>query len=738
MSNRQKLTLASYVRPGTIIGQAYNPQSVNLGSFPRVPTFIGKGVPYLIAENLQLVRGFLHHQKLEFTSNAPFQANLPFEANGSQLPSGNFEVKLYNSNGVAIDPRYWKFTKSSPTVAGYDLVQVFSRNYTPSDTYYIDYQSTDSTVVDQLPISGLRSVNLTGDNRFEDFYKNDLDVNMVTTVEQPVPVTQVGAGSIRVNADSDYQSWTKNFSLAIENSVIIPTPTLASNITYNAGGGGEGRFPSVVLNSATSYEGVAPAAYFLTVSGVAEVTATTNPTALTSLTVGDTFLVPSAALGAWAGYSGLRATLLNAPGGTSGAYTYQAGDWLFDYTTFDLTVVKYASDAANPQVAGSVAVTTIAVPLFGSTKKLSAGDGIYVDISTLSDFANGDWFKISAAMFDIHNVQMSWFNDDYQSESGLVTVKTGDVMPVSLHNGILLDFGQASKLDYNLEVGAASVSSADIYWTKMIVPAVNVVSSVPGTWTGDGLIISPKAVATGPFVGKEGYFATYLGGLQSDVANWHFEPGFGGRVTATTTVNENLELIDGLRIDVTLANLVEGDCYVVSAISTTTRPQINLARTLGIQSGIQMSSGIDYTGTIPGDDFLGGVLTDFRIGDSWTLRAINHDALSWNFTRVTTDTFTPSNIYYDAVGLVTGVPRSYYLTLNHVPTGLTTLGTMSKVSGSGNVNDITLNSASAFTGKAPDTYRFSQARPALPSPGSVTMVRPAASMLDPPTYCTRH
>jgi hypothetical protein len=34
MSNRQKLTLASYVRPGTIIGQAYNPQSVNIGSFP--------------------------------------------------------------------------------------------------------------------------------------------------------------------------------------------------------------------------------------------------------------------------------------------------------------------------------------------------------------------------------------------------------------------------------------------------------------------------------------------------------------------------------------------------------------------------------------------------------------------------------------------------------------------------------------------------------------------------------
>lgn len=162
-------------------------------------------------------------------------------------------------------------------------------------------------------------------------------------------------------------------------------------------------------------------------------------------------------------------------------------------------------------------------------------------------------------------------------------------------------------------------------------------------------------------------------------------------------------------MDVTLVNLSAGDTYSITAIAGNpgNPVKLNLARLVGAQSGLSLSAGQVYTGTIPGSAFQSGLLDSFVIGDSWTIQAVNTDSLDWSFTRTATDVFTPSDIYYDAVGLVTGVPRSYYLTLSHVPTGVTGLGNLSKVSGSGsNSTAIALNSLTSFAGKAPDTYSF--------------------------------
>jgi hypothetical protein len=255
-----------------------------------------------------------------------------------------------------------------------------------------------------------------------------------------------------------------------------------------------------------------------------------------------------------------------------------------------------------------------------------------------------------------------------------------------------------------------SSTSVDLVWYKMVVASNHIVSTNPGTATaGDKFIVDPNATATGAFAGKEGYQATYVSGMVSSAASWSFEAGYAGRVTVPAASNSNVALVDGIEVDVTLINLAAADSYSITAIAGNPgyAPKLNLARLVGAQSGLSLSGGQVYTGTIPGSAFQSGLLDSFVIGDSWTIQAVNTDSLNWNFTRTTTDSFTPSDIYYDAVGLVTGVPRSYYLTLSHVPTGVTALGSMSKASGSGaNATAIALNSQTAFTGKAPDTYSF--------------------------------
>lgn len=702
MPNRQKLTLASYTRPGTIIGQAYNPTGVNLGVFPRIPTFIGKGVPYLVAQNLQIVRAFINREKLIFSQSAPFQATLAHKSNGSQLPSGSSEVKLYNGSGVVVDPRYWKFTKSSPSVTGYDQVQVFSRDYNAQDTYYIDYQSIDNSVKDQLPVSGLRSVRYIGDNRFEDFYKDGVDVAMFTTIGQPVPSVQVGQGTIHVHGSSDYKSWNKNYTLTVENFQTVTTPTIASAFVKTTG---TGAATSLALNATTSFTGVAPDVYQFSFLHVATTTVVTDPTTLGALSVGDAFLVPSAATGAWAGQAGKRAVLQSTPGGVSGAWTFAGGDWMFDTNIFDIQVKKGAGF--------STAVTTVSIPLNGSTAGIVIGDGIVLNLTNPSTFSNTDVYTLASTNEIVDNVELSWYNDDYQSSSGFLNVKSGDVLPIALDAGIMLDLGKASQLVYKVVVASDPVpssTSADLIWYKMLVAQSNIVSTNPVTASvGDKFIVDPNAVATGAFVGMEGQLATYVAGLVSSANSWTFTPGYAGRVTVPVAFNSNVVLVDGIEVDVTLINLSAGDSYSITAIAGNPgyAPKLNLARLVGAQSGLSLSGGQVYTGTIPGSAFQSGILDSFVIGDSWTIQAVNTDSLDWNFTRTAIDSFTPSDIYYDAVGLVTGVPRSYYLTLSHIPTGRTALGTLSKVAGTGvNADAITLNGLTTFTGKAPDTYTF--------------------------------
>lgn len=263
VTTRPKLTMTTYQKPGTYVGQLYLPKPINLGAFPRVVTFIGKGVPFIIAENLEIVRSFVYREKLTFSQASPFVAVLSHPSNGSQRPSGNAVVRLYNSQDQEIDARYWKFTKSSST-SGYDQVQVFSVDYDPNATYYLDYQSTDVTVPDVLPVTGLRQVRLCGDRRYEDFYKDSVDFQMLTEIQVPVKVSGNGTGTVAITTGATYLAQDRTYTLTVESNQSISMPTLGA---VTAGGSNTGT-GSIAIASTTAYTGAAPLTYTLTVANL--------------------------------------------------------------------------------------------------------------------------------------------------------------------------------------------------------------------------------------------------------------------------------------------------------------------------------------------------------------------------------------------------------------------------------------------------------------------------------------
>lgn len=431
MANRQTLALTRYVRPSTIIGKVYNPKVVNTGMFPRIPTYIGKGVPYLVAENLELIRAFIRRERLTFPASAPFEAGLANPSTGSQLPKGLTEIQVYNSRDEVVEAKGWKFVKSSPT-GPYDTVQILTDYYNPSDTYYIDYQSTDADVYDYLPIAGLRSIKFVGDREFEDVYKAGQDFEMVTSISTPAAnADNTGTGVVTINAAAKFTGWNRNYVLTVEDVDIIPTPTLG--VISQTAGTGTG---TAALNPATLYTGIAPLTWTLTVANL-----------VTNLGV----------------------------------------------TTLDLDW----SDGTNT---GTIVGVSSATP----TNVLITA-GIRINLTNMDQMVNGDVFTLPATVLNVNHVEFSWYSDDYQANSGLFDIFSNQTtIGIGIESGILLDFS---------------------------------------------------------------------------------------------------------------------------------------------------------------------VLSGFALGDKWSIAAVNHDALNWNFLRTTTEDITPSDIYYDALGTVTGIPRSYYITLGHIPDG---------------------------------------------------------------------
>lgn len=222
------LTTSRYIEPGVFLGEVIQPTASNLSADARVPAIIAKGSRYAVAKNVPITRAFILGEQLNFSSSPPFIAPLQHVAVGNQqLPN-----RLFKQDGTELRASEWSYVVTN-TLAGpvLESVQIRDESFDPLVTYYLDYQSGDRAVRDQLPIANVRQITDVGlqvdqaqFKEYRDFYvpmSFTSPVNDVSNVHNNAffsPVTlvpQVGStGSVAMNPSASYiGSYSRKYTL---------------------------------------------------------------------------------------------------------------------------------------------------------------------------------------------------------------------------------------------------------------------------------------------------------------------------------------------------------------------------------------------------------------------------------------------------------------------------------------------------------------------------------------------
>jgi hypothetical protein len=150
------LTTAQYTEPGVYIGEILNPEAANLSADARIPAIIAKGSRYAVAKNVGIIRAFIFGETLNFSKTPPFVAPLQHQATGQQqLPN-----QLFKQDGTVLAISQWKYLKDNN--GNFVSVQITDQAFDPLATYLMDYQSTDRTVQDQIPVAEIRQIRTVG------------------------------------------------------------------------------------------------------------------------------------------------------------------------------------------------------------------------------------------------------------------------------------------------------------------------------------------------------------------------------------------------------------------------------------------------------------------------------------------------------------------------------------------------------------------------------------------------
>ena len=643
MANRQTLAVTGYTRPGTYIGQAFNPRVVNTGDFPRIVTFIGKGSDYITADNLEVVRGFITAEQLVFTTVSPFTASLDYASNNKKTPSGSDatkQIKLYNQVGVEVDSKMWAFIESAPGSGAYNKIEVFDAVYNPSDTYSIDYQTANPNVLDTLPIAGVRSINKVGDRRFEDRYDLGEDFLMVTDIEVPVVTEGNPEYSGIVAIDSNYGPRGEITAIS---AITKASPGVVTSTAHGLETGDK-----VVLSG---------------ISGMTELNG--QEVTITSLT-SSTFSI---------GIS------------TSAYGTYTSGGNVggknslieHDSPTTHLKIGDYVN------VSGVTGMTEINGKIGKVVYVNEPDDTVTVDIDSTnySAYTSGGSLKLAFGISE-----SSYY-------TGSAKTYTFDVAEV---DDDLSNFPQISSPTQISGTGTGTLTLNDAITNFTGVVGRNYEFTVASKTTVSGVTVVGFNYAiknsTTSSVISSGNYAAGTGVAITSIADAIFELKDGIKVTADDV--EDIEVGDVFKFSaeedtsVSYARITwYSDSYPVTSGTLnlySNRPLTSVA----IEDGLKLNFG-ESLGLFSSDDQFKVTVTN---GD-----ALGNGQISWSLTRSKTQVLSPNDVYYDALGYVTGTPKSYYITLADIPSSVTsvsnTTGTPDHIEGTPYVkvvvDDPTLN-----------------------------------------------
>ena len=187
-----RLSSSQYTSPDAYIGIISRPGSVSAQSDIKIPCYVAKGNRLFQYLNYAVRRSFIEAEELIFSVVVPYEAELDFQADGNQ----DSPIRVYDADGVEINSGKWQFAVGADDVTENKAIQISDDKYDDTQTYYMDYQSTDRDVLDVLPFDALREVKNIGlgqntdqYDEYSDFYIPVSFGSLVTTWGTPAAST---------------------------------------------------------------------------------------------------------------------------------------------------------------------------------------------------------------------------------------------------------------------------------------------------------------------------------------------------------------------------------------------------------------------------------------------------------------------------------------------------------------------------------------------------------------------
>ena len=188
-----------YTRAGSYLSQVYQPRAIASTAVRFRPCFVGKGNRLAMTKNATVARSWREEEELSFTTTAPFIATLDYTAKNDQTPP----IRLYDGDGNEVPTTKWSFYDADSD-GDYDSVLMNAADYNNTKTYYIDYQSDSRTPLDELPYSYPRSIIRVGNGPDQDYFTENL--NPATETSTGDFVVTGKPGSFTIDTDNTYAS----------------------------------------------------------------------------------------------------------------------------------------------------------------------------------------------------------------------------------------------------------------------------------------------------------------------------------------------------------------------------------------------------------------------------------------------------------------------------------------------------------------------------------------------------